>query len=233
MAVVTGASQGIGRAVCQRLAGLDYSVWALARRGEPLLELAASCPEGSVRPFPCDITAPSFSGLTEALAQELRPGSLRTLVHCAGIMAAGPVTTAGLDQFDAVMATNALGPLRLTSELLPLMGPGSTVVFVNSSQGTNAGAGAGGYAASKHALKAIADSLRHDLVGSGIRVTSLYPGRTATPMQEALYRARRETYQPDILIQPSTIAEVVAGVVGLAPEAEITDVSLRPSAKSY
>ena len=127
-----------------------------------------------------------------------------------------------------IMRSNALGPLALTALLLPLLAPGGTIVFINSSQGLSARKGAGAYAASKHALRAIADALRADLDGRGIRVTSIYPGRTATPMQQGLYASRNEPYHPELLLQPETIADLVLGVVSLPPAAEVTDA--QPSA---
>jgi short-subunit dehydrogenase len=176
VAVVTGASQGIGRAVAYRLACEGYVVWAVARRAERLEELAASGPVGRIRPFPLDLSTPDFAVLVDAAAET--GGQVDTVVHCAGTITTGPVIAADPDEALRLMNVNALSPLRLTSRLRHRLGPGSTVVFVNSSQGLLASGGAGVYAASKHALKAIADALRSDLTGSGIRVTSIYPVHT-------------------------------------------------------
>lgn len=131
------------------------------------------------------------------------------------------------------MDVNAMAPLRLTTQLRHLLGPGSTIVFVNSTQGLTASGNTGAYAASKHALKAIADAMRSDLSGSGIRVTSIYPGRTATPLQEKLYAERGERYCPECLLQPEVIADVVHNIVTLPVGAEITDITIRTDIKSY
>ena len=106
-------------------------------------------------------------------------------------------------------------------------------VFVNSSAGLNSKANVGQYAASKHALKAIADCLREEVNPDGIRVLSIYPGRTATPMQEALYKAEGRTYHPEILMQPSDAAQVVIQALRLPRTVEVTDIHLRPLMKSY
>jgi NADP-dependent 3-hydroxy acid dehydrogenase YdfG len=230
--VVTGASQGIGRAVAYRLACEGYVVWAVARRAERLEELAASGPVGRIRPLPLDLsTTPDFAVLLDAAAET--GGQVDTVVHCAGIVTTGPVIAADPDEALRLMNLNALSPLRLTSRLRHRLGPGSTVVFVNSSQGLLASGGAGIYAASKHALKAIADALRSDLTGSGIRVTSIYPGRTATPMQARLYAERHEVYRPECLLQPEAIAQLVHTVITLPAGAEVTDISVRPALKGY
>jgi NADP-dependent 3-hydroxy acid dehydrogenase YdfG len=229
--VVTGASQGIGRAVAYRLVCEGYVVWAVARRAERLEELAASGPVGRVRPFPLDLSTSDFAVLVDAAAET--GGQVDTVVHCAGVITTGPVIAADPNEALRLMNVNALSPLRLTSRLRPRLGPGSNVVFVNSSQGLLATGGAGVYAASKHALKAIADALRSDLTGSGIRVTSIYAGRTATPMQARLYAERDEVYRPEYLLQPEAIAQLVHNIITLPAGAEVTDISVRPALKSY
>jgi NADP-dependent 3-hydroxy acid dehydrogenase YdfG len=229
--VVTGASRGIGRAVAQRLAHEGYVVWAVARCAKRLEELAASGPAGRIRPFPLDLSGRDFSVL--AAAVEETGGHVDAVVHCAGITMTGPLMVAEPPAVLQLMNVNALSPLRLTTLLHPCLGPGSTVVFVNSSQGLSASGGAGAYAASKHALKAIADALRSDLTGSGIRVTSIYPGRTATPLQARLYAERNEVYRPELLLQPEAIAQLVHTAITLPAGAEVTDISVRPALKSY
>jgi len=112
---------------------------------------------------------------------------------------------------------------------MPLMGAGATVVFLNSSRGLSAGSGAAHYAMSKHALKALADGLRDEANPRGVRVTSVYAGRTATPLQEALHDRRGEPYDPRLLLQPEEISQIVSAVLSLPPGAEVTDVSIRPS----
>ena len=231
VAVVTGASQGIGHAVAHRLADKGYLVWAVARRAERLEELAACGPVGRIRPFPLDLSAPDLAALEDAVAET--GGHVDTVVHCAGVITTGSLMTADPCEALGLINVNVLSPLRLTTLLRPRLGPGSTVVFVNSSQGLSASGGAGAYAASKHALKAIADALRSDLTGSGIRVTSIYPGRTATPMQARLYTERDEVYRPEVLLQPQTIAQLVHTVITLPAGAEVTDISVRPALKSY
>jgi NADP-dependent 3-hydroxy acid dehydrogenase YdfG len=105
------------------------------------------------------------------------------------------------------------------------------IVFINSSSGRHAKANAGHYGATKHALKGFADSLREEVNASGVRVLSLFLGRTATPMQAAIHEFEGRSYRPDALIQPEDVAFVVAASLSLARNAEITDISMRPLAK--
>jgi NADP-dependent 3-hydroxy acid dehydrogenase YdfG len=105
------------------------------------------------------------------------------------------------------------------------------VVFINSSVGTRAPANVGQYAATKHALKAIADSLRDEVNADGMRVLSVFLGRTATPMQAAIYEMEGRTYRPELLLQPEDVAAVVINALTLPRTAEVTDISIRPFKK--
>jgi NADP-dependent 3-hydroxy acid dehydrogenase YdfG len=105
-------------------------------------------------------------------------------------------------------------------------------VFINSSAGLGAKAGVGQYAASKHALKAIADSLRAEVNALGLRVLSVFPGRTASPMQAAVHALEGKAYHPESLLQPQDVAAVVLNALSLPRSAEVTDISIRPLVKS-
>ncbi|HEX5968700.1 MAG TPA: SDR family NAD(P)-dependent oxidoreductase [Intrasporangium sp.] len=229
-ALVTGASTGIGRAIALVLAAEGYLVWAIARRAELLNDLAAEA-RGRVCAWPMDVTAMDLGPLMAAVGTE--PTALVALVHCAGQMA----TAACLRSDDAQLArrlfeVNTLAPYRLTAALLPRMAPGGTVVFLNSTRGLDAGSGVAEYAMSKHALKALADSVRCEANERGVRVSSVYGGRTATPMQQAMYKERGEPYDPAALLQSEDLAQFVASLLNLPPGAEVPDVTVR-SASHY
>ena len=227
VAVVTGASGGIGRAIALALAADGYRVWGVARRAGILHELAVES-GGRIRPWPMDVTRPDLTTLVSAVRSEGK--GLDALIHCAGQMATGSL----LDTDDAAVArclfeVNTVAPHRLTRALMPLMGRGGTVVFLNSSRGLDAGTRAGPYAMSKHALRALADAMREEANTHGVRVTSVYAGRTATPLQENLYAERGQPYDPQLLLQPEDISQMVSSLLGLPAAAEITDVSVRSS----
>jgi NADP-dependent 3-hydroxy acid dehydrogenase YdfG len=230
VAVVTGASSGIGRATAARLAAAGFHVWALARRAQLLEELQTKQPD-LFHPVGIDLVKDDLC----AFAVRVRKRSERVdaLVHCAGQIAVGPLLGSDMDDLTRLFDVNTAAPYRLTRAILPLLGSGSTVVFMNSSQGLSAGSDAGSYAAAKHALRAVADAMRSELNPRGVRVTSIYPGRTATPLQADLYRRRQEPYHPELLVQPESIAELIHTVVMLPAEAEVTDLSVRPVRPSY
>jgi NADP-dependent 3-hydroxy acid dehydrogenase YdfG len=122
----------------------------------------------------------------------------------------------------------------LTQRLLPLLKkPRGQIVFINSSVGLTARPNVGYYSATQHAFKALTDSLRGEVNADGIRVLSVYPGRTATPRIQALHAEEGRPYEPEHLLQPDDIASVVLNAIALPWTAEVTDISLRSMRKSY
>jgi NADP-dependent 3-hydroxy acid dehydrogenase YdfG len=122
----------------------------------------------------------------------------------------------------------------LTQKLLPLLKkPRGQIVFINSSLGLNARANAGHYSATQHAFKALADSLRDEVNGDDVRVLSIFLGRTATPLMQALYAKEGRPYQPELLLQPADVASVVLNTLTLPWTAEVTSIIIRPMQKSY
>jgi NAD(P)-dependent dehydrogenase (short-subunit alcohol dehydrogenase family) len=161
-------------------------------------------------------------------------GSLDVLIHCAGVIHQDPMEHARIQDLDLQYSTNVRAPYLLTQRLLPLLiAARGQIVFINSSVVLAAKRPEiGQYAATKHALKAIAESLREEVNPKGVRVLSAYLGRTATPMQEALFRAEGKTYHPETLLQPEEVASIVLHTLLLPPTAEVTDISIRPMRKS-
>jgi NADP-dependent 3-hydroxy acid dehydrogenase YdfG len=106
------------------------------------------------------------------------------------------------------------------------------VVFINSSSALTAKPSSAQYDATKHALKAVADSLRGEVNQLGIRVLSVYLGRTATEMQERIHILEGRPYRPDLLLQPEDVASVVINALSLPDTAEVTDIHIRPMIKT-
>jgi NADP-dependent 3-hydroxy acid dehydrogenase YdfG len=78
------------------------------------------------------------------------------------------------------------------------------------------------------ALKAVADSFRQEVKVDGIRVLSVYPGRTASPMQQLVYKSQGKIYQPELLMQPADIAAMIVNAICMPRRAEVTDITLSP-----
>ncbi|MEO5754813.1 MAG: SDR family oxidoreductase [Chthoniobacterales bacterium] len=230
--LVTGASGGVGEAVVRRLGEQGANVCLTGRNRLRLEEIAAQLPAKNGQCYPADLTV--ARELEEAVQRILEKNQrLDALIHCAAIIVMDPVAIATPHDFDRQFQTNVLAPFRLTQLLLPtLISSQGQVVFVNSSAGREARAEVSHYAATKHALRAVADSLRDECNELGIRVCSLFLGSTATAMQAAVRAQQQRPYHPDRLIQPDDVAEMIAAVLALPRTAEVTDVVLRPMMKA-
>lgn len=232
-AVVTGASSGIGHAIALDLAAAGASVLATGRDGAALSQLARTAAAGRVdlRVFATEITdADGRERLVETARAEL--GEISVLVHSAGVYHSGPMTMASLADLDDQYAVNLRAPYALTQLLLPdLTRTLGDIIFVNSTQGLSASPEVGQYAATKHALRAIADSLRGELGPKGPRVCTILPGRTATAMQRKIFETEGRDWDPEALMQPEDVAAMVLSVVELPRRVEVTDIVMRPAQK--
>ena len=234
LAVVTGASSGVGRAIALSLARRGAYLCAIGRNSKALEETVAAAQESAMATaFKVDLTVKeNLETLVSHLGEN--GGKVDILVHSAGVIHQNPMERARIADFDCQYATNVRAPYLLTQLLLPFLTKAQgQVVFINSSVGLAVKRPeVGQYAATKHALKAVADSLREELNPKGVRVLTVYLGRTATPMQEALYRDERRPYHPERFLQPEDVASVVVHALTLPRTAEVTDISIRPMAQS-
>lgn len=235
IAVVTGASSGIGRAIARRLAQLGATLCLIGRNVESLRSLSEGDSEIESRLvcYAIDLTKDKdLRALKMSLQRDFE--QVHILVHAAGVISFGRIETAPLKDFDREYRVNVRAPYALTQAVLPmLIRAQGQMVFINSSVSLQtARANLGAYAATKYALRALADSLRSEVDSEGIRVLSVYPGRTASPMQEMIHRLEDKTYEPASLVQPEDIAEVVVQTLSLPRTAEVTDISVRPRVKS-
>ena len=234
IAVVTGAGSGIGRAISCSLAYQGATVCLVGRRTEPLNTIAQELPADVPVPISCPTDLTSDTAIDQLVTQiQQKWGYLDLLVHSAGVFAMGRIDTAPIAEFDRQYRTNVRAPYLLTQRLLPMLkSRQGQVVFINSTVGLSPSrAGVCQYAATKHALKAVADSLREEVNADGIRVLSIYPGRTASPMQAEIHAMEGKPYYPDRLIQPETIADLVLHTLSLPRNIEVTDITTRPLAK--
>ncbi|MER7863934.1 SDR family oxidoreductase [Amycolatopsis japonica] len=219
LALVTGATRGIGAATARALAP-THRLLLGGRDADALGELAEMLPDA--RPWPIDLT--DDEALETATAEF---GELDVLVHSAGVARLGTVETATDADWRANFEVNVLAVVTLTRRLLPaLRASKGHVVVINSGAGQNARPGWGPYAASKFAVRAFADSLREE--ESALRVTSIYPGRTDTEMQQAIIADEGRAYEPERFLRPESVAAAVLAAVSATGDAHPTEVTLRP-----
>ena len=228
VALVAGASGDIGRAIAFDLLHRGSDVIMLGRSQERLAQVPP--PDG--RPGKCHCLTADLTrdeDIERIAASPLLAGRLDVLVLSSGAYERSHDRSV----FDDQLSANVTGPYGLLRRLLPLVIQSEgQVVFVNSSQALKASAETGQYAATKHALKAIADSLRDEVNPDGVRVMSIFLGRTAGERQRSISASEGRPYQPNQLIQPIDIARLVRAMLQLSRTAEVTDVTLRPMQKS-
>ncbi|AWK10884.1 short chain dehydrogenase [Streptomyces spongiicola] len=223
--LITGAGSGIGAAVARRLHERGDDLVLLARDAGRARELARAYP-GS-RTLVGDLGTPDR--LSWAFSHQTLPERVDSLLHIAGVVDLGRVADLTPRTWRAQLDVNLVSPAELTRLLLPqLRDSRGAVVFVNSGSGLNAHAEWGAYAASKHGLKALADVLRQEEKEHGVRVTSVYPGRTASPMQEKVHRQEGKEYDPSRWIDPESVATAILTALDLPRDADIHDLTVRP-----
>ncbi len=221
--LITGAGSGIGAALTDVLHARGDSLLLLARSSERAEELGARW--GGATTLVADLAdAPSLADLD-------LPDSLDSVVHAAGVVDLGTVAELTAEQWRQHLDVNLVAPAELTRLVLPaLRAAHGTVVFVNSGAGLHANPQWAPYAASKHGLRALADSLRAEEKEHGVRVSSVYPGRTATPMQERVHDQEGKEYDAGDWIRPETVADAILHVLDLPRDATVPDVTVSPGA---
>lgn len=224
--LLTGAGSGIGSVVARRLIDRGDQVVLLVRDAGRARQLAERFP--GAQTLVGDLSNPGR--LSWALSKQALPERIDSLIHVAGVVDLGAVADLPPSLWEQQLAVNLVGPAELTRLLLPVLRVSrGRVVFVNSGAGLNAHAGWSAYAASKHGLKALADSLRAEEASHGVRVTSIYPGRTATPMQEKVHQQEGRDYDASRYIAAESVATTILLALDLPDDAHLTDLTVRPT----
>jgi short-subunit dehydrogenase len=221
--LVTGAGSGVGQAVADVLHARGDDLVLLARNEQRAGDLRGRYAGADVRV--ADLA--EFDELAGRVADIER---LDAVVHAAGVIELAPVADLRLEDLTGQLRVNLVAPTELTRALLPaLRAARGQVVFLNSSAGLVASAGWGAYAATKFALKAIADALRDEEAEHGVRVTSVYLGRVATPMQEKVHEQEGKAYDAGDWASAGSAAATIVHVLDLPPDSTVPDVRFRPA----
>lgn len=220
VALITGASRGIGRAIADDLASTHHLL--LGGRDLAALEaLASSYP--SAEPFAVDVREVSGADVADI-------ERLDVLVHSAGVLQMGAIADLEDETWRTSFEINVFAVARLTRLLLPaLRAARGQVIAINSGSGYSSGAGSAVYSGTKFALRALTDALREEERANGVRVSSIHPGRVATDMQAELHEFEGKDYSPTAWIQPGQVAKAVRLAVDASRDSTIESLNIRPS----
>lgn len=233
VAVVTGASSGIGAATAKRLAAEGYSVVIAARRAD---RLAAVAEEIGALALPLDVTSEQSVG--EFAAQLERVDVL--VNNAGGALGTEYIADANPEDWQSMYNTNVLGTLRVTKALLPKLiesGAG-TILLVSSTAGIGVYEGGGGYTAAKHGEHAMAGTLRLELCGEPVRVIEINPGMVKTE-EFSLNRFHGDQAKADKVyagvenpLTAEDVADAIAWCVTRPQHVNIDTLTIRPIAQA-
>jgi clavulanate-9-aldehyde reducatase len=238
VAVVTGASSGIGEATVRALSDAGASVALGARRTDRLQALADSL-GGSTLVREVDVSDEEQArAFVQAARDEL--GGLHILVNNAGVMLLGPVSDADTDEWRQMVDVNLLGLLYCTHAALPLIeaSGGGDIVNISSVAGRRADAGAAVYNMTKFGVHAFSEALRQEALHVGIRVTTVAPGFVETELQghnvNPLVRRTMERHREQIgeVLRAEDIAEQIVHAVSLPAHVCVNEVVVRPTGQA-
>jgi NADP-dependent 3-hydroxy acid dehydrogenase YdfG len=237
VALVTGASSGIGEATAVALAEPGAAVAIGARREDRLDALAARLRDGGAAVLQLELDVTDEQACADAVGRTREElGGLDVLVNNAGVMLLGTIVGAGTEDWRRMINTNVLGVMYMTHTAIEGMveqGSGD-IVNMSSVAGRVARKGSGVYNASKWAVNAFSESLRQEVTGRGVRVSLVEPGAVTTELTDHITqpeaKAAAETmYTSMQALQADDIARAVVYVVTQPPHVAINEVLIRPT----
>ena len=238
IAVVTGASSGIGAATARRLAVEGFTVWAAARRADRLADLAADVP--GITALTLDVTDPESIAELARLAGAEPDGVALVVNNAGGAIGLDPVADADPADWLQMYETNVLGAMRVIQALLPALeaGSGGHIMLTGSIAGYGVYEGGAGYSAAKFGARAMMETLRLELNGRPVRVSEVAPGMVATE-EFSLTRFRGDAERADAVYagvaEPLTaddIADVIAFVATRPAHVNIDLTVVKPIAQA-
>jgi NADP-dependent 3-hydroxy acid dehydrogenase YdfG len=257
VALVTGASSGIGAAVATALAAAGANVVAGARRTDRLAELAAKNAAGSTATgagagaeagagisanaavgeiFPIKLDVGDEQSVQDAVTATVeRFGRLDIVVNNAGVMLVGPVQGADTSEWSRMVQTNLLGSMYVAHAALPyLLESKGTIVQTSSTSGRSASAGNGAYAATKFGINAFTEALRQEVTAQGVRVVQIAPGMVDTELAShvtdpAILEMAAKLYASVRTLRPEDIAEAVLYAVNQPAHVAVNEILIRPT----
>jgi NADP-dependent 3-hydroxy acid dehydrogenase YdfG len=237
VALVTGASSGIGEAIAIALANEGATVAVSARRADRLDELVERIGKtgGAALALPGDmaIEADAIKAVEDTVA---RLGRIDILINSAGVMSAGGIENCDLDDYRRVFDINLFGTVYTSAAAVKHMRAqgGGDIITISSLAGRKGGPMTNSYSASKHAVNAMTDAMRQELGAYNIRVCILMPGATATEVGDSIpdpnWRTAIQAHvSKDGAVQPSEVGETIVFILAMPRHVNISEITVRPT----
>ena len=237
IALVTGASSGIGEGAALGLAAAGATVAVAARRADRLEGLVRRIEQagGKALALPCDMTveAEAIKAVEDTVA---RLGRIDILINSAGVMQAGGIENADLDEYRRVFDINLFATLYACKAAVThmLAQGGGDIINISSMAGRKGGPQTSAYSASKHALNSMTDAMRQELGNRNIRVCILMPGATSTEVGDNITdpnwrKAIQAHVAKDGAVKPSEMADTIVFILSLPRNVNISEIHVRPT----
>lgn len=237
VALVTGASSGIGEAAALSLASAGATVAMAARRAERLEGLVRriEAEGGKALALPCDMTieAQAIKAVEDTVA---KLGHIDVLINSAGVMQAGGIERCDLAEYRRVFDINLFATLYACKAAVPhmLAGGGGDIINVTSLAARKGGPQTSAYSASKHAANSMTDAMRQELGNRNIRVCILMPGATSTEIGDSITdptwrKAIQAHVSKEGAVQPSEVGKAIVFILSLPRNVNISEICIRPT----
>ena len=235
VALITGASSGIGRGIALELAATGVTVALVARRRDRLVALVEEIQDagGKALALPGDMTVEAeATGAVDKVVARL--GRIDILINSAGVIQIGGIENCDTDEYRRVFDINVFATLYTSVAAVKYMsaqGQGD-IVTISSLAGRKGGPMTSAYSASKHAVNFMTDGMRQELGGKNIRVSILMPGATATEVGDSntVFREMIQTHvSKEGVVQPSEIGATIVFMLSLPRHVNISEISVRPT----
>jgi len=227
IAIITGATSGIGYEISKNLINKGIKVYLIGRSFDKFKNelLVQSDKLNFIKlDLQNDVEIENFINKID------HEETIDILIHSAGVISLGSFEQSNIDYLDHQYKINVRASYLITQKLLPkIKRAKGDIIFLNSTVGLDSWQNISQYSATKHALKALANSLRKEISKSSTRVTSLYLGSTNTAMQEKVQKLRGISYNSSKFMDAKEIAKVVLFVINLPKNMTLTDMTLLPN----
>ncbi|MGT2424791.1 SDR family NAD(P)-dependent oxidoreductase [Amnibacterium kyonggiense] len=237
VALVTGASSGIGAATARALAAAGAAVAIGARRADRLQELAEQIEQAGGRVLRLDLDVTDERSAVSAVQRTVDElGRIDVVVNAAGLMLLGPIVDGSTEDWRRMMTTNVLGLMYVTHAAIPhLVEQGSgDVINISSVAGRTAKPGSGVYNASKWAVNAFSESLRQEVTAKGVRITLIEPGAVDTELNDRITdeeakAASKKSYDSMRTLHAEDVAAAIVYTVTQPDHVAVNEILIRPT----